>query len=395
MRLAAVISHPIQYYAPIFRELARRVDLHVFYGQSLTPAQQATGFGRPFEWDVDLLSGYSSSFLTNVSATPGTDHFLGCDTPAIGVELKRGRFDSVLVVGWYLKTFIQATRAARRLGLPVLVRGDSQLATPRSLALRAAKAFAYPFLLRAFDAALYVGQRSRAYFEHYRYPARRLFFSPHCVDTGWFASRATRDAGRDLRSRLRIDPGEKVVLFAGKLLPIKRPLDLVEACSVDGVRGAHLLVAGSGEMEAALRSRARELSLNLHILGFQNQSQMPAVYAAADILVLPSSQETCGLVANEALACGVPIIVSNAVGCAPDLAADGAAGRVFPAGDTAALGWAIKKTLSAPPLRAAIEEKSHAYGLAAAADGVEQGLTAVIGQGRRSQPDRPHGAHDT
>ncbi len=376
-RFAAVASHPIQYYAPFFRTLASRVDLHVFFGQRLTPAQQANaGFDTPFDWDVDLLSGYASTFLTNVAARPGPDHFFGSDTPEIGALLRSGDFDALLVFGWYLKTFVQTTWAAKRLGLPVLVRGDSQLATPRGPAIRAAKAIAYPPLLRAFDAALYVGQRSRAYYEHYHYPANRLFFSPHCVDTAWFAARATAEAGCALRTRLRIAPEDKVVLFAGKLLPFKRPLDVVEACAE--TPSVHVVVAGSGELDAPLRARAGALGVRLHSLGFLNQTQMPAAYAAADVLVLPSTgRESWGLVANEALACGTPIIVSDAVGCAPDLAADGATGGVFPLGDIASLRQTIQVMLSAPPSREAIAARSDAYGLAAAADGVEAAVAAV------------------
>jgi glycosyltransferase involved in cell wall biosynthesis len=242
--------------------------------------------------------------------------------------------------------------------------------------MRAAKALAYPPLLRTFDAALFVGQRSRAYYEHYHYPQTRLFFSPHCVDTDWFAARATPDAGRELRDRLGIGLDERVVLFAGKLVPFKRPLDVVEACAA--APGAHLVVAGSGELEEALSSRAATLGVKLHPLGFLNQTQMPSAYAAADVLVLPSNgRETWGLVANEALACGLPTIVSDTAGCALDLAADGAAGRIFPMGDVDALGRTIREVLAHPPSRAAIAAKSAAYSLDSAVDGAETALTIV------------------
>jgi len=377
VRLAVVVSHPIQYYAPLFRALAQRIDLHVFFGQTLTAAQQASaGFDTAFDWDVDLVSGYRSTFLNNVATKPGPDHFFGCDTPEIGALLKNGAFDAVLVFGWYLKTLHQAIWAAKRLGIPVLVRGDSQLGLPRNLLAQAAKAVAYPPMLRAFDAALYVGKRSRDYYERYRYPARQLFFSPHCVDSSWFAARATTEAGLDLRTSLGIGPDEKVILFAGKLLPFKRPLDVVDACG--GISGVHVLIAGTGELEGALVERAASLRVQLHRLGFLNQTKMPAAYAAADLLVLPSTQrETWGLVTNEALACGTPVIVSEAVGCAPDLAADGIAGRSFPLGDVAALRRTIVEALNDPPEAAAVAAKSDAYGLGAAVDGVEAGLAAV------------------
>ena len=125
-RLAICTSHPIQYYAPLFRELAGRTEIEVFYAHSATPKDQAdAGFGRAFEWDVDLLSGYPHRFLTNVAARPGVDHFGGCDTPEIGARLSEGAFDAVLVLGWNLKSSIQAILAAKRLRLPVLIRGDS------------------------------------------------------------------------------------------------------------------------------------------------------------------------------------------------------------------------------------------------------------------------------
>jgi glycosyltransferase involved in cell wall biosynthesis len=384
VRIAAIISHPIQYYAPIFRELAKRVDLHVFYAQTLSPAQQAEGFGRAFEWDIDLLSGYSHSFLSNVSKRPGPDHFLGGDTPDIGARLAGGEFDGLLVVGWYLKSFVQATWAAKRLGMPVVVRGDSQIGTPRSVLTRTAKALAYPALLRVFDAALYVGERSRAYFEYYHYPSDRLFFSPHCVDTEWFAERATPESGRALRARLGIGATEKAILFAGKLAPFKRPLDIVEACAGDRLRGTHVIVAGSGELEAQMRQRADALGVPLHLLGFQNQTEMPAAYSAADVLVLPSNgRETWGLVANEALASGTPIVVSEAAGCAPDLAADHVAGRISPLGDIPTLAWVIEEILATPPSAQTVRAKSTVYGLSSAINGLESSFETILRSKRK------------
>ena len=230
MRLAVVTSHPIQYYAPLFRELAARIDVHVFYAHRATPEQQAAaGFGEAFDWDVDLLSGYAYAFLRNVAARPGADHFAGCDTPEIGLRLREGRFDAALVFGWNLKSSVQAVWAAKSLGLPVLVRGDSQLDTPAfGLETIGQGTGLSAVLLRAFDAALYVGSRSKAYYEHYRYPADRLFFSPHCVDTDRFATEATVAARRHLRAELGVGQDERLVLFAGKLLPFKRPGDVIE-----------------------------------------------------------------------------------------------------------------------------------------------------------------------
>jgi glycosyltransferase involved in cell wall biosynthesis len=374
VRLAILTSHPVQYYGPLFRELAKAVDLHVFFAHRASAAEQArAGFGALFEWDVDLTSGYAHSFLENVAGRPGTDRFFGCDTPDIGRHLRDGRFQALLVMGWHLKSYLQGALAAKRLGIPVMVRGDSQLETPRSPLKNAFKALVYPWFLRLFDVALYVGQRSRAYYAHYDYPAERLYFSPHCVDTAWFGARATNGERQRLRASCEIAPGTIILLFAGKLVPFKRPVDLVVAavkCRIRGVQ-VEVMVAGSGELELSLESAAASSGVRLHHLGFRNQTEMPGVYAAADCLVLPSDgRESWGLVANEALASGRPIIVSSSCGCAPDLARDGSVGRTFPVGDPEALTDAIIGLAASPPSPSAIAALSRAYSLEAAVAGI-------------------------
>jgi glycosyltransferase involved in cell wall biosynthesis len=378
MRLAILTSHPIQFQAPLFREISRDIDVTVFFAHRATPEQQAAaGFGTKFDWDVDLLEGYAHSFLSNVSREPGVHHFAGCDTPEIGQKLSAERFSTLLVTGWNLKSYWQGIWAAKRNRIPLLVRGDSQLETPRGLAKRLGKGAIYPGLLRLFDAALYVGHRNLKYYQRYHYPDERLFHSPHCVDNGRFAAGATPSAREKLRARLGIGPEDKAVLFAGKLVAFKRPFDLIDAATHVRAQGLPLqiIIAGSGPLEQELKSRSSALGVPLHMLGFQNQTQMPAAYAAADVLVLPSSgHETWGLTCNEALACGTPVIVSDAVGCAPDLAADNRAGRIFPVGDIGALAAAIHDTLLSPPPREAVLQISNRYSLSAAAAGVMQAV---------------------
>lgn len=379
--LAVISSHPIQYYGPLFRTLAKRVDLHVFFAHRATPSDQArAGFGTAFDWDLDLTSGYSHTFLSNQARRPGTDHFWGCDTPEIGDQLRRRKFDSLLVLGWHLKAYLQGVKAARQLGLPMLVRGDSHLDTPRSGPKRMAKALIYPPFLRVFAAALYVGVRSRAYYEYYGFPESRMFFSPHCVDTTRFTNKATLSARAQIRSSLGIDHDTKVVLFAGKLVPFKRPLDVIAAAAVLQARGRRIavMVAGAGELRMQVEQTAAASGIPLYMLGFCNQSAMPAAYAAADCLVLPSdARETWGLVANEALACGRPIVVSQACGCAPDLA-DGVAGKSFRQGDVPALADALDATINSPPRLEDISSVSERYSPHVAAEGVLQALEVVL-----------------
>jgi glycosyltransferase involved in cell wall biosynthesis len=371
----------VQYYGPLFRALARQTDLHVFFAHRASPAEQArAGFATPFEWDVDLTSGYAHSFLENVAREPGTGRFAGCDTPSIGRHLRAGRFHALLLTGWHLKSYLQGTLAAKRLGIPVMVRGDSQLETSRSPLKRALKALLYPWLLRFFDAALYVGTRSHAYYTHYGFPADRLFFSPHCIDTDWFAARATDAERQRLRSLCNVAPETSILLFAGRLVPFKRPVDLVFAAAKCRARGleADVMIAGSGALERDLRVAAERSGVRLHLLGFCNQTEMPAAYSAADCLVLPSDgRETWGLVANEALACGRPIIVSDACGCAPDLAGEGSVGRAFPVGNPEALADAIGDFMASPPSASAIAALSRAHSIEAAITGIRSAAERI------------------
>lgn len=383
-RLGILASHPIQYQAPLFRELARHVDLKVHFAHRQTAVgQAAAGFNVAFEWDVDLLGGYDHTFLQNQSRHPGVNDFFGCDTPAIADEIRKGGFDAFLVTGWYLKSYWQAIRACRRNGVPVMVRGDSQLSTPRGRLKQLGKEIVYPRVLRQFDACLYVGQKNREYLQHYAVPPERLFFSPHCIDNNAFASLAHAVNRAESRMRLGIAPDQKVVLFVGKLLDRKRPLDLVDALSHLRDRGVSVfgVFAGDGPLRDSLEALGNKRNVPLAFLGFRNQTELPEAYAIADVMVLPSEgSETWGLVVNEALACGTPVVVSDAVGCAPDLVIEGKTGAVYPMGNTLALADALQRVLAEPPSHEAIREKSNAYSVGAAARGVLEAVTSITGR---------------
>lgn len=385
MKLAVLASHPIQYQAPLFRELARDVDLTVYFAHRQTAAGQAeAGFNVAFEWDVDLLGGYEHRFLRNRARHPSTDRFAGCDTPEIAEEIRQRGFDAFLVTGWYLKSYWQAIRACRRHRVPVMVRGDSQLGTPRSWLKQAIKKVIYPRILSQFDACLYVGQRNREYLEHYGVPADRLFFSPHCIDNEAFSSRTQEIDRSASRERFGIKPNQNAVLFVGKLLDKKRPQDLIEALRILRSRGVDAIgvFAGDGPLRSALEARGHETEVPLVFLGFRNQTELPEAYAMADLMVLPSGTETWGLVVNEALACGTPVVVSDAVGCAPDLVVEGQTGAIYPVGDTWTLAGVLHRVLSAPPDRQSIEAMVGAYSVTAAARGVRDAMDWLTNRDR-------------
>ena len=377
-RLAIVVSHAIQYQVPLFRLLAGVLDLHVYFAHRQSPEQQAdAGFDVAFEWDLELFDGYAHTFMVNRARRPTTQSFSGCDTPEVERRLASGGFDAVVTMGWYLKSYVQAVRACKRLGLPVMVRGDSTLQGQRNVLIRAAKDVFFPSLIRNFDGFLVVGQRAKAYLEHFGVTEDRMIWSPHAVDNDRFAveSRRVSISRLKLREELGCQPSEFMVLFVGKFAQVKRPLDLVKALTLlgnDNVRVRGVFV-GDGELGAEIRSVAEMLNAPVTLAGFRNQSELPAIYAAADILVLPSDcGEAWGLVVNEAMACGTPAVVSSGAGCVEDLIESGETGYQYPVGHVEPLARSIRETLASAgseQVRYALARKMSAYSLDRAVDG--------------------------
>src|ERR1700676_4506299 len=348
MRLGVVTSHPIQYQAPLFRALAERVNLHVYFAHRATADNQAeAGFGAGFDWDTDLTSGFPHTFLRNIAARPSITRFGGCDTPAVGSALAEDRIDALIVYGWHFKSFLQAARAAKLLGLPVITRTDSYLDAQRSALKRLAKALSYPVVLRWFDGFLATGTRAVEFLRHYYIPVSRIFVVPYCVDNDFFAKGAT--AARSVRDRIRAEHGaasnELVVLFVGKVIERKRLDVLLDALSSLAKQGLklRLFIVGTGDLESEVRRQALLLGVPTAFIGFVNQSGLAAIYAAADLLVLPSQVDTWGLVVNEAFACGLPAILSDRIGCAPDMIQENLTGRIVPVGNSDALAAAIRE----------------------------------------------------
>lgn len=385
VRLTAVLTHPIQYYAPWFSHIARHsssLDLTVLYGTQPTAEQQGVGFDAAFDWDVPLTEGYRSRVLraTRPGDSMRSDRFWGLDVPEIGAAVRESRPDVVLLPGWHSITLVRALWACRRARIPVLYRGDTHLGTRPAGWRGPLWAARTRLLLRRFSGWLAVGQRAHAYLRHFGAPAPRIWASPHAVDNDFFAA-AARDQRAAARARFGLRAEEFVVVFAGKLEPKKRPLDVVRALA--GRRpGAVLLVAGSGPLESGLREAAADLGVRVVWAGFLNQSEMPRAYAAADCLALPSdSGDSWGLVVNEALATGLPCVVSDRVGCVPDLVTSGVTGEVVPFGDVTALAASFERVRArldaGQSYSAACLERVAAYSYDAATAGLEAACRAL------------------
>jgi glycosyltransferase involved in cell wall biosynthesis len=350
IRLTAVLTHPVQYYSPWFRHVATHapdIDLTVLYATEPTAEQQGAGFGKAFQWDVPLRDGYRSQVMRSARGRDrvNSESFLGVDAREIGAALRAACPDVVLIPGWHSITFVRAILAARRLEIPLLFRGDTNLDSAPAGWKRPLWRWKTRYLLSLFDGYLSPGRRARAYLESMGVDSWRIADTPHCVDNERFASVARPHQSAEGRVAARARWGfladDWVVLFAGKLEAKKRPLDVIRAAARLEPRAA-VLIVGAGSLESACRAEALRLGVRTTFGGFLNQSELGAAYGAADLLVLPSdSRETWGLVVNEALATGRPAVVSDRVGCAPDLV-DDETGATFPCGDVEALAAAIQ-----------------------------------------------------
>jgi glycosyltransferase involved in cell wall biosynthesis len=351
-RLAVVNSHPIQYFAPLYKRIAQTpdIDIMVFYcsRQGLEKGFVDPGFGKEVVWDVPLLDGYAHEFLPSVGGDRGVRGFFTPVNPSIVAKIRRGKFDAVLLHGHSSATNMMALVAARLAGTRVFMRGETHLGLTRGLAKRALRGPVMSLFYRLCNACLYIGSANRDFYLAHGVPQRKLFFVPYTVDNESFAARAagSRPQAAELRRKLGIAPDVPVVLYASKLTQRKRPRDLLlahQALAERGVASA-LVIVGDGEERAALEAQALARR-DVVFAGFANQNELPAYFALASAFVLPSENEPWGLIINEAMSCGVPVVTTDAVGAARDLVRDGVTGYTYPVGDVARLADALARIL--------------------------------------------------
>ena len=351
IRLAIVCTHPIQYYAPVFRTLALSDAVHprVYYtwSQAFEGATFDPDFGARFAWNIPLLEGYEHQFVKNTAKNPAASRFFGVKTPDLSREIGAWGADAVLIFGWPLYSHLRALMESKG-RLPVLFRGDSTLLDSIKPLRKLARRLLLRWVYSHVDMAIAVGENSLDYFRWCGLPPESIVIAPHSVDTLRFGDQAG-DHGRkasEWRSRLGIPAECPVLVFAGKFTEKKDPILLLEAF-VKLELSAHLIFVGSGELDGRLRESAGERQ-DVHFVPFQNQSEMPSVYRLADVFVLPSRGpgETWGLAMNEAMASGRPVIAGSRVGGARDLIRTGETGWIFESGNSASLTHVLRIALA-------------------------------------------------
>ncbi len=427
IRLSIIASHPIQYQVPLYRALAALpgMDLLVHYGFLPDAKAQGEGFGVEFSWDIPLLGGYrhevfgveqagsaraGAKFRALGDAAPtGQERFLpvtqggagacpglgdeaplGLKSAALGsasawvrnakslfASLRTYRPDAILCTGWHHPVMYAGLAAAVLSGRPKILRCEANTLRRRRLPARLFQRT----VLDLYDAFLPIGMANREYYRTFGVREDDMFDAPYFIDNARFAEISGGADRAALRARWGIPPDAFCFLFSGKLEEKKNPLLLVEA--MRGLTGAHLLIAGSGDLEPRVRGLAADLGVGCSFAGFLNQSEIPLAYAAADCLVLPSDAgETWGLVVNEAMACGRPAIVSDLVGCRQDLVEEGVTGLSFPCGEAAALAAQMQMMAAHPENSqrmgaAARRRVFESYSVDVAADGVMQAVRRI------------------
>jgi glycosyltransferase involved in cell wall biosynthesis len=337
-KLAIITTHPIQYYAPLFRLLSEseKIEIHVFYTWSQSQhSVKDKEFGQEIVWDIPLLDGYPYTFVENISKYPHS-HFRGLQNPSLIPLIKQWKADAILVVGWNFQSHLKAMWYFKG-KIPVYFRGDSTLLDEKPGLKKIARYILLRWVYTHVDKAFYVGTRNKDYFLRFGLTMNQLCFAPHAIDNTRFSDISYEKEAIEWRKKLGYNEDDIVLLYTGKFIPVKNVVYLVQQfnifCSQYPDTKLKLLLVGNGIQEETLKNLSVDNS-RIKIMPFQNQTMMPVIYRTGNVFVLPSNSETWGLGVNEAMASGRAVIVTSQVGCAIDLIHEGENGYYLDLYDT-------------------------------------------------------------
>lgn len=318
-KLAIILTHPIQYYSPLFVQMAQEKSFVVKVFYTFSQSQEKLydkDFGREIKWDIPLLEGYEYKFVANEAKHPSLSSFRGIQNPTLIKSIENWGATHVLVFGWNYQSHLRAMVHFKG-RIPVLFRGDSTLLGERpgikKVLRRAFLSLVYHFV----DRALYVGTNNKNYFLKHGVKEKQLTFTPHAIDNGRFLK---RDESEIIawRTKNNIPLENIIVSYAGKLDENKNVQLIVDTAKELARNDITFVIIGNGVKETELKEQCLFLQ-NIQFHPFANQSEMPLLYSVCDIFCLPSHLETWGLAINEAMASGKCVITTPNVGCAVDL----------------------------------------------------------------------------
>lgn len=344
-RVLIVSAHPVQYLTPLLRLMEQHPALDILVAYCAMYGVERTldaGFGVEVSWDIPLLDGYPWIHVPNRSGNPHSGGFLRLVNPDLFYLICRRRFDAIIIfTGYTVASFWIALAAAKYSGTALLFGTDAHTIEPRDRKWwkKQLKTIAWPWLFRLADSVIVPSSGGISLMKALGIPDERLFLTPFVVDNDWWLKQSSVVDRGEVRHSWNIRPDDPVLLFCAKLQPWKRPQDVLQAFSQANIPHSWLLYAGDGPMRTELEQMAQQMNIaeRVRFLGFVNQSQLPAVYTAADILVFSSEYEPFGVVVNEMMLCGNPVIVSDQVGARFDLVQQGETGFIYPCKDVQAL----------------------------------------------------------
>jgi glycosyltransferase involved in cell wall biosynthesis len=365
-RIAVVNTHPIQYFAPLYAYINTSPDIEVtalYLSDFSLRGAKDKGFGQVVKWDIDLLSGYPYHFVGKNARRLEPTGFYSMIVPEIWSALRRGGYDVLWLHGHGIAANVIALAAAKWMGMRVFMRSETHLLLRRMGLKAKVRRPVMSTLFSLCDAILAIGTANSEFYQAMGVPADKISLVPYTVDNERFMTRArmTPDERRAMRRRFGISDDRPAIIYVSKLMPRKHPDHLIKAAQRLAREGLSfdLVVAGSGEMGDEL-NRLIAIGGPPHVVkpGFINQMEMPALLSACDVFVLPSEDEPWGLIVNEAMCAGLPVVIAADVGSARDLVRHGENGFAFKAGDISALADHLQTLLLDPGMRVRMSQRS-------------------------------------
>ncbi len=351
-RLAILVTHPIQHFAPLYKKLAQNDRLKVkvfFYCHMGINSYFDPGFREKFSWDIPLLEGYEYAFLP-IKQEPRELKPLAPFSPGLLKALQAYDPDYVYLTGYaYLNNWL-AFLWSRYHRKKLLFFSDSELLHSRTAGAKLFKRIVLPWFYRGIDAFVTIGDHNELYYKHYGVPGEKLVRGAYPVDITRFASvkeSLTADSKQELRAKWSLYPDSTVILFVGKFIEDKCPLDLIEALHGLDCDKHHIqaLFIGSGPLLEEMKARISAYGLERRVIisGFVNQTEMPRCLAMGDVIAMCSQKDPHPCAVSEAMAAGNAVIASDKIGCigASDTVRHGINALVYPCRNVTKLSEAI------------------------------------------------------